>query len=155
MPQSTMCRLRHVSLCSTERRSTEFDSSPSAFLLMIIAGVWFLLSSLVNHTRYQPSIHEMPSSRPLAMLLLGGTLFFAYVQADCFFPDGTSDPDGFPCNSTTGAITHCCRTFEACLDKGACYTQWDSQFYRRSCTDQNWGDGCPTVCTNGKSVRVL
>ncbi|KAK5098487.1 hypothetical protein LTR70_002700 [Exophiala xenobiotica] len=41
------------------------------------------------------------------------------------------------------------------MEGGICYTQWDSQFYRRSCTDENWGEGCPTVCTDGDFMGGL
>ena len=95
----------------------------------------------------------MPPRLSSFVLVLATTFLFAFVQAECYFPDKSLDADGYPCNTTVGAVTHCCRTFEACLDKGVCYTQWDSQIYRRSCTDENWSDGCPTVCTDGKFIQ--
>lgn len=78
-------------------------------------------------------------------------LFLKTVLATCWYPDGiTVDTDGFPCN-TSATASQCCRTFEACLTGGACYTQWDSQMYRRSCTDKTFSDpNCPQECKTGK-----
>lgn len=118
-------------------------------------------SSGTTHCLFLPqpsrfsSLHQFEMRLDLKILFLvaGAISLFTPTHATCYFPDKSIDADGFPCNLTTGAVTHCCRTFEACIDNGVCYTQWDSQFYRRSCTDENWSDGCPTVCTDGKSMQ--
>ncbi len=76
---------------------------------------------------------------------------FEMVSATCWFPDGiTADPDGYPCDTSANA-SQCCRTYEACLSGGACYTQFDSQMYRRSCTDPTFTNvNCPQECKTSK-----
>lgn len=82
----------------------------------------------------------------------------ATAKQTCYFPDGiTVDADGFPCNTSSSVTaSKCCRTFEACLAGGVCYTQWDSVIYRRSCTDRTFKDpACPGPCLNGNTSLQL
>jgi hypothetical protein len=96
----------------------------------------------------------MPSLSVMSLLLI--LLGLGMVSATCWFPDGiTADPDGFPCNTSSSA-SHCCRTYEGCLAGGVCYTQFDSQMYRRSCTDKSFTDpNCPQECKTSKCKNIF
>jgi hypothetical protein len=104
-------------------------------------------------THYPPLTALMGTSTRHLFYIASLALLFhsAIANIACYFPDGvTLDPDGYPCN-TSATASHCCRTFEACLTGGACYTQFDSVIYRRRCTDKTFKDAaCPRPCLNSK-----
>lgn len=81
----------------------------------------------------------------LAPLVLGQT-------PKCYFPSGGVDSIGVPCNSTAGAQSACCNSYDACFSSGMCYTPLNGATYRRSCTDPTFADSsCPQKCTQCES----
>ncbi|KAF2500112.1 hypothetical protein BU16DRAFT_556595 [Lophium mytilinum] len=68
----------------------------------------------------------------------------------CFFPNnfttGDDQPTKFvPCDPSA-PVSACCAVGEACTVSGLCYSGLGS-IYRGACTDRNWGDSCPLLCT--------
>ena len=68
----------------------------------------------------------------------------------CYFPDGSPAPNDTPCD-TSAAVSPCCGEIDTCFENGLC--TGGSSPGRGSCTDRNWGKGCPEYCqdfsTNG------
>ncbi|OCK89116.1 uncharacterized protein K441DRAFT_296276 [Cenococcum geophilum 1.58] len=51
-----------------------------------------------------------------------------------------------PCDSTV-PVSVCCVIGESCTGSRLCYSALGS-IYRGACTDRNWGDSCPQICTD-------
>lgn len=64
----------------------------------------------------------------------------------CFYPNGNpSLEDDIPCS--TGSAVGCCPLDWTCQPNGLCYLQNENYYGRYTCTDQDWGIGCPNICT--------
>lgn len=85
-----------------------------------------------------------------AVLLLG--LFQIAATQDCFFPNGSKDPNGRICDVEAveaGGHSACCNANDACYSDGTCATTQGNVGYRASCTDKEWRyGGCAAgTCT--------
>ncbi|GIC86338.1 uncharacterized protein Aud_002707 [Aspergillus udagawae] len=63
----------------------------------------------------------------------------------CYFPNGTPSGD-VPCSSDEA--TGCCTSGDICLSNGICLNVAHQPYVasRGSCTDKEWGNGCPRYC---------
>ena len=70
-------------------------------------------------------------------------------DASCYWPDGSLDADGSPCNISDDESA-CCAIPDACFgSSGLSYSTGSGGIYQRNCTDSSFGDSsCPTVCTD-------
>ncbi|KAK4498872.1 hypothetical protein PRZ48_009382 [Zasmidium cellare] len=82
---------------------------------------------------------------PLTILLF---LPLVTLAQNCYFPSGALAPDSSPC-SPTNSTSLCCPLNWECLSNGLCYLDAEDYYGRYSCTDQEWGEGCPGWCTSG------
>ncbi|KAI9810556.1 MAG: hypothetical protein M1826_003512 [Phylliscum demangeonii] len=97
------------------------------------------------------------SPLPLVLLLLVSAARRTVAQASnsirCYFPNGSLDRKGFPCNVTAamhGDGTSCCDASDECYTAGTCFAGWSGVTYRGSCTDASFkSNNCPMV-TDGK-----
>ena len=80
-----------------------------------------------------------------------------FIEATCYYPDGTTATNDFPCtkNSTVDA-DYCCGEGFMCLTNKLCLEN-DGAFFRGSCTDRSWSStACPSFCISGNpSLEVL
>lgn len=82
------------------------------------------------------------------------TLFISLSSArTCYHPDKSVATNNVPC--TSADTTYCCDSDAICMSNGYCVGVGAQPyvFFRGSCTDENWGSGCPTQC--GESSRFL
>ncbi|PKX91361.1 uncharacterized protein P174DRAFT_392559 [Aspergillus novofumigatus IBT 16806] len=63
----------------------------------------------------------------------------------CYFPNGNPSSD-VPCSSDEA--TGCCTSGDICMSNGLCLNVAHQPYVagRGSCTDKEWGDGCPQYC---------
>jgi hypothetical protein len=87
--------------------------------------------------------------RPKAILLL---LCIAplHVQCICYFPNGNTADDNFPCTDDE-RHSACCGRGVVCLSGGLCEMPEGSSnqdpYVRGSCTDRTWrSSSCPSFC---------
>ncbi|KAI0172678.1 hypothetical protein GGR52DRAFT_545653 [Hypoxylon sp. FL1284] len=82
--------------------------------------------------------------------LLANVLIFRYVQlpclaAQCYYPNGDLAEDS-PCDPDAEVGPCCGRGLgTTCLNNDLCKGP-DGNVVRGSCTDKEWGDGCPLYC---------
>ncbi|KAI0023100.1 hypothetical protein F4780DRAFT_128145 [Xylariomycetidae sp. FL0641] len=89
---------------------------------------------------------------PLSRALLGFALLALSTRISaqtCFWPDQSIHQLGQPCDpNKTGAQT-CCDKTHTCLSSGLCFDSVWNHVIRGSCTDQEFGDGCVSLCMTG------
>lgn len=84
----------------------------------------------------------------LTILALLPLAVFAASNSTCFYPNGVSDNQAFPCENGSPM---CCPNDMVCLDNGLCHNPAvDHYFGRYSCTSKDWtkDEGCPRNCMN-------
>ena len=89
--------------------------------------------------------------QPLTLLALLPLAVFATSNATCFYPNGISDDQAFPCENGSPM---CCPENHVCLDNGLCYNKADDHYFGRySCTSKKWSDneGCPKNCMDTRA----
>lgn len=96
----------------------------------------------------------IPTSR-LALLPL--SLLVGLGATTCFFPNGDTDSQHFPCDPTA-EVSVCCAVGFQCLSNGLCadyrYPDWQ-RILRGGCTDQGWPSSCGTVCKDGEFESLV
>lgn len=90
-----------------------------------------------------------------ALLPLVFASLVSLAATTCYYPDGhTIAEDHTPCNSSaTAVVSRCCYSSDLCLDNGLCL--WNNVIYQGSCTDHEWGQGCPNYCPSLSSAMIL
>lgn len=125
----------HLPRSLSHRNSTSFPNlktsmSPSPINLSIHILFLILLTLL---------LHPTPSHTQ-----------FQSQQRQCYFPDGTPDPTGLPCDPTAPNSACCDATYGLCISDGLCLWLADFTIDRTSCTDKSWNaTECPVACRNG------
>jgi hypothetical protein len=115
-------------------------SCPVIWCLPVFASNFALVDmrSFVNHS----------FAAYLLIILIVSTL----GASQCYWPDGSVDSDGVPCNSTGASA--CCSAGSQCTSNKLCVVDdpvagWE--YYRGSCTDMTWQDpACPDFCDDGE-----
>ena len=64
-------------------------------------------------------------------------LLWRRIQAQCYYPDSTSEPRDIVCNASA-PISLCCQNGETCLTNGLCFSKWDTSINTGTCTDKTW-----------------
>ncbi|RDW79482.1 hypothetical protein BP6252_04120 [Coleophoma cylindrospora] len=72
--------------------------------------------------------------------LIASFIASSHALAQCYYPDGTAEPNHRPCNQTISGISACCDPLDACSESGFCLGRSGWQ-YRGSCTDTTWASG--------------
>ncbi|RDW91874.1 hypothetical protein BP5796_01268 [Coleophoma crateriformis] len=69
--------------------------------------------------------------------LIASFIASSHALAQCYYPDGTAEPNHRPCNQTISGVSACCDPLDACSESGFCLGRSGWQ-YRGSCTDITW-----------------
>lgn len=85
----------------------------------------------------------------------------AFIEAACYYPNGSIAPNDTPCRDDTAEST-CCGQGYACLSNGMCQAtgselQKDgaTELVRGACTDRSWrSSSCPLFCINPETDNV-
>ena len=83
----------------------------------------------------------------LTTLLL--TLLISLTTArTCYHPDKSIAASNVPC--TSDSTSFCCDSGAICMTNGYCIGVGSQPYllFRGACTDQDWGDDCPSHCGN-------
>ncbi|OOF99039.1 hypothetical protein ASPCADRAFT_127613 [Aspergillus carbonarius ITEM 5010] len=83
----------------------------------------------------------------LTTLLL--TLLISLTTArTCYHPDKSIAASNVPC--TSDSTSFCCDSGAICMTNGYCIGVGSQPYllFRGACTDQDWGDDCPSHCAN-------
>ncbi|KAM0800261.1 hypothetical protein BDR22DRAFT_908739 [Usnea florida] len=79
----------------------------------------------------------MLSSARKAPSIVLSRLLWRRSQAQCYYPDSTSEPRDFVCNASA-PVSLCCQNGETCFTNGLCFSQWDTSINTGTCTDKSW-----------------
>lgn len=97
-----------------------------------------------------------PTNMRMTRLLVHGIFIFLFqvlaasfaYATQCYYPDKRMAND-WPCNGNdSGMPGPCCARGDMCLSNHLCQNPSTRKIIRGSCTDQNWGPGCPNFCKN-------
>ncbi|KAK2774231.1 hypothetical protein CKAH01_13196 [Colletotrichum kahawae] len=101
----------------------------------------------------------------ISLNLLSYILIFSFssvfIEAACYYPNGSIAPNDTPCRDDTAEST-CCGQGYACLSNGMCQAtgselQKDgaTELVRGACTDRSWrSSSCPLFCINPETDNV-
>ena len=76
----------------------------------------------------------------MKFLVVSSILLSAQLSAatsKCFFPDGSMSDGLVQCNMEAEE-SHCCRSADACLSNGWCFSSGLGTIVRRGCTQKTW-----------------
>ena len=79
----------------------------------------------------------MLSSARKAPSIMFSLLLWRRIQAQCYYPDHTSEPRDNVCNASA-PFSLCCQNGETCLTNGLCFSEWDTSINTGTCTDKAW-----------------
>ena len=79
----------------------------------------------------------MLSSARKAPSIVFSVLLWRRIQAQCYYPDSTSEPRDTVCNASA-PVSLCCQNGETCLTNGLCFSEWDTSINTGTCTDKTW-----------------
>ena len=79
----------------------------------------------------------MLSSARKAPSIVFSVLLWRRIQAQCYYPDATSEPRDTVCNASA-PVSLCCQNGETCLTNGLCFSQWNTSINTGTCTDKSW-----------------
>ena len=117
-------------------------------------------SSRLNLSQTMSSVFCSTLSIPSFAIFLHVFLFFThflFIEATCYFPDGTIAGQDTPCTKDiTVDADYCCGENSLCLTNKVCLNNVGT-FDRGSCTDRSWNStACPSFCLSGdSSLEVL
>ncbi|KAL3298119.1 SKG6 domain containing protein [Colletotrichum asianum] len=101
----------------------------------------------------------------ISVILLAYSLILSFssvfIEAACYYPNGSIAPNDTPCRDDTAEST-CCGQGYACLSNGMCQAtgselQKDgaTELVRGACTDRSWrSSSCPLFCINPETDNV-
>lgn len=100
--------------------------------------------------------------KTLSRLIAITTFLAAFVDANCYFPNGTDANQGqendvyLPCNPGD-PVSMCCNVGDQCRSDGLCLSIWyDNNVWRDMCTDETWqSPSCVKLCIEGTSTCSL
>lgn len=136
-----------------------------AFFSATVPGLFGLYptSTVIQQERirsgrtFKPRMRSWSLPLGFALQLSLWSLFFTAARADgqCYYPNGDKSFDDIPCY-TDGRVSHCCGGNSICLTNGLCVsTNQPYHLSRGSCTDESWGDSCPTTCGKHQHPDIL
>ena len=79
----------------------------------------------------------MLSSARKGSSIVFSLLLWRRIQAQCYYPDHTSEPSDIVCNASA-PVSLCCQNGETCLKNGLCFSEWDTSVNTGTCTDKTW-----------------
>ncbi|PWY69043.1 hypothetical protein BO94DRAFT_527598 [Aspergillus sclerotioniger CBS 115572] len=85
----------------------------------------------------------------MLLTILPLTLLISLTTArTCYHPDKSIATSNVPC--TSDSTTFCCDSGAICMTNGYCIGVGSQPYllFRGACTDQDWGDNCPSHCAN-------
>ena len=92
----------------------------------------------------------------IVLTILGRRVCYGRAQQvygpTCYAPDGVTTTSDVPCRSNPDTPSPCCGVTAFCVDNGLCYGY--GALSRGSCTDPDWGEGCPKYCVDSNSTRL-
>ncbi|KAI2480643.1 hypothetical protein Ptr902_07668 [Pyrenophora tritici-repentis] len=94
----------------------------------------------------------MMSCRIPLLLCFSSIVFLQCAASGCFWRNGTENPNNnyVPCSidPSNPLSTICCASWDECLPNGLCRNTVDTNFWRESCTKQDWTEGgCQEICS--------
>ena len=113
-------------------------------------------SSRLNLSQTMSSDFGSTFSIPSFAIFLYVFLLFThslFIEATCYYPDGTIATQDIPCTKdTTVNADYCCGSDSICLTNKICLNNIGT-LVRGSCTDHSWtSPSCPSFCVSGKLI---
>lgn len=73
-------------------------------------------------------------------------ILWVNAASECYFPNKALARRDTPCYAD-GRVSHCCSPNAICLTNQLCLSvSQPFSLSRGSCTDQDWGSDCPSIC---------